>query len=40
MPSHFERREVPNDSVLLASNRAGMHFSNFLRMEQTAAEGV
>jgi hypothetical protein len=38
--SEFDELSVPHDSVVLTSNRAGVHFSNFLRMELTAAEGL
>ncbi len=36
----YEGLGVPHDSVVLTSNRAGMHFSNFLRMDSAAAEDL
>jgi hypothetical protein len=37
---NFSRLGVPYDSVVLASNRAGMHFNNFLRLDHGAAEAL
>lgn len=36
----FGKVGVPHDSVVLSSNRAGMHFSNFLKMELAAAANL
>ncbi len=36
----FDQLAVPHDSVVLTSNRAGMHFCNFFRMEPDAADAL
>lgn len=38
--AEFEKIGVPHDSVFLTSNRAGINFCNYLRMEPAAAESL